>query len=227
MAEGGQESRGGNEDTVGIKALSVLYPFLLSSLLLHAELKRWGKTLFFKFIFTLFKCSMSDAVDFLLSHICHMWKSGQLYFLLAFILSSHPTWPSRFMSGHHLQRELKVTHSSSGTDERLCPSASWQPPVGPLVSSSSQPHQSLCPVCTRHPPLSTPPLEPCVVSVLANLWFSCEGHRSGRLTQFQLTDTIIHCLHWECWGCVRVAGTLPVWQPAWYFSAGSAETWPS
>lgn len=74
---------------------------------------------------------------------------------------------------------------------------------------------------------ATPPLEPCVVSVLANLWFSCEGHRSGRLTQFQLTDTIIHCLHWECWGCVRVAGTLPVRQPAWYFSAGSAETWPS
>ena len=26
MAEGGQKSRGGNEDTVGIKAQSVLYP---------------------------------------------------------------------------------------------------------------------------------------------------------------------------------------------------------
>ena len=38
----------------------------------------------------------------------------------------------------------------------------------------------------------------------ANLWFCCEGHRSGSLTHFQLTDTIIHCLYWECWVCVCV-----------------------
>lgn len=104
MAEGGQELRGGNGDTVGIKALSVLYPFLL---ILSVAVVRIEKTAFFlKFHTLTFPFTYCSAFSHRLSHRCHKWKEldSELYFLFACMLPpSHPVWPSRFVSGHLLR----------------------------------------------------------------------------------------------------------------------------
>ena len=205
MAEGGRESRGGNEDTVGIKALSVLYPFLLILSIAACGIERVKAFIpsFFFFFFFWVKFSLS-VQGFLSQFVAYGTLDSQLYILSAFLPpaspSSHSVWPSRFVSGHLLQRAQGDTwllrHRWVAVSPGLLTTASW-----PLhFFSPLQPRWS--PRAAGTTP--APPQSLLLFQCDANLWFCCEGHRSGSLTHFQLTDTIIHCLYWECWVCVCV-----------------------
>ena len=142
MAEGGQESRGGNEDTVGIKALSVLHPFLL---ILSTAARRIGRgegvlpplvLLFFFNLHSPLKVIGELSLSSTEAQMSHMesWIAIAPASSPAFILplpSSHAVWPSRFVSGHLLQRAQGDTWLLRHRWVAVSP-ASWRPPVGPL-----------------------------------------------------------------------------------------------
>lgn len=150
----------------------------------------------------------------LLGHRCYTWKAqtSRSPFFLPF--SSHPVWPSRFASGHLLQRAQGDTwllrlRVSSTVDNCafffffVSSTKELKVPVQ-LVQTSTHPLCSLV-----------------LFQRDGNLWLCCEGH-SSRLTHFQLTDTIIHC------SCTSVQPELcPSDSQANVFSARSAETCPS
>lgn len=110
--------------------------------------------------------------------------------------SSQPVWPSRFTSGHLLQRAqgdtwlLRHRWAPVLLDLRRL-TASWLLSVSPFLAYTPKP-ESPCEVGANAPHSLM------LFYCDANLRFCCErGRSSSRLTHFQLTDTIIHCLHWE------------------------------
>lgn len=127
-------------------------------------------------------------------------------------------------------RELKVTHGCSGTDEWLCPRASWRPTVAPSLFYPLYNRMRVPEQWAQTPHLPTLLL----LSLLffqcdTNLWFCCWGPQERQVDALPP--------HWSNHSalalgacmcvCVCAARTLPVRQPGWYFFAGSAESWPS
>lgn len=156
-----------------------------SSYPLYCCMHNWTKEcILFLFFHFLLKSSSSHCFTFLLPSEPQMWHTETWIASSTSPLpsSSHPVWPSRFVSGHLLQRAQGDTWFLRHR---------WLAVSPGFLTTASCPCWSLL-LFHRN----------------ANLWFCCEGHRSDRLTHFQLTDTIIHCLHWECWVCMCVEQCL-------------------
>jgi len=203
MAEGGQQWRGGNEDTVGLKALSVVRPFLL--ILLYGWMWNWKGERFLDLFFSFSLClnflqvmTLPLSLSLSLAHTSHSYGVRKVGFLA--LLPPPPPLPSSFTLRLAQQVEVRTPPPESSRWHMVAQPhmSGCSPPPGLLMAASwppSPPYSSPRAVGTTPPP---PPLAGafCCFGVTQISGFCCEGHRSVRLTHFQLTDTIIHCLYW-------------------------------
>lgn len=119
-----------------------------------------------------------------LSRSCRIWESW-IYFLIL-PPSSHPARPSRFVSGRLLQRAQGDTWLLRHRWVAVSPPG--------LLTTASWPPSLFSPFVPEHWVQTPAPPRAFCCSSATQIYGSAV--RSGSLTHFQLTDTIIHCLYW-------------------------------